>query len=81
MRSRERLAAREGGEFDRGDGWLREPPETAPGWVDTTARVIAVKAWAGDLLMAWKGCVPLSRFDDPHSETEMTLVERESAAV
>lgn len=37
-------------------------PEKAPGWLDTTARVIAAKVWLGDLLMEWKRQVPLENF-------------------
>ena len=38
-------------------------PDKAPGWLDGTARVIAAKAWAGDLLTEWKRRVPLEKFE------------------
>ena len=36
-----------------------ENADKAPGWLDTTARVIAAKKWVGDLLMEWKKLTPI----------------------
>ena len=33
--------------------------DKAPGWLDTTARVIAAKKWVGDLLIEWKRITPI----------------------
>lgn len=49
-------------------------PDRAPGWLDATARVIAAKEWAGDLLMEWKERVPL-RSAETSSEIETSSGE------
>ena len=46
---------------------LAQDPKNAdksPGWLDTTARVIAAKKWAGDLLIEWKTRTPIEASAD-----------------